>query len=163
MKIFPNIRNYRWYLAVVELLDDSFTLLADITDTNEFCLTMTLEETATNTLYHSSSRASTGNTAVLNVPEHTHWRDVLGTILWRTWHTLNSLSKHLSLFKYLKSVILINYFIVIALDLDGRTFHNHFPQIHGAHYLTQSNQDHLNQSDIKFKYITHMQGFKIVL
>lgn len=71
-------------LAVVELLDDGFTLLADITDANEFGLTVTLEETTANTLDHGSSRATTGNTAVLNVPEDPHWRDVLGTtVLWR--------------------------------------------------------------------------------
>lgn len=74
-----------WYLAVVELLDYSFTLLADITDANEFRLTVALKETATDTLDHSSSRASTGHAAVLNVPEDTHRRDVLRTpILWRT-------------------------------------------------------------------------------
>lgn len=74
-----------WYLAVVELLDDSFTLLADITDANELCLTVALKEMAANTLDHSSSRATAGHAAVLNVPEDTHRRDVLRTtILWRT-------------------------------------------------------------------------------
>lgn len=73
------------YLAVIELLNDSFAFLADITNTNEFRLTMTLKEITTNTLDHSSSRTSTGNTAVLNVPEHAHRRDVLRTtVLWRS-------------------------------------------------------------------------------
>lgn len=55
MEIFPDIGHYCLYLAVVELLDDCFAFFANITDTNEFCLTMTLEEIATNTLDHSSS------------------------------------------------------------------------------------------------------------
>lgn len=77
--------HYCWYLAVVELLDDSFTLLADITHTNEFCLTVALKEAAANSLDHSSSRASTWHTAVLNVPEDTYRRYVLRTaILWRS-------------------------------------------------------------------------------
>lgn len=82
---YEDIRHYCWYLAVVELLDDSFTLLADITNTNEFCLAVALKKTAANTLDHSSSRASAGHAAVLNVPEDTHRRDVLRTnIFWRT-------------------------------------------------------------------------------
>lgn len=80
-------------LAVVELLDNSFTLLADITDANELCLTVALEKAAANTLDHSSSRASTRHAAVLNVPEDAHWRDVLWTTaLWRTI-LLSSLAK----------------------------------------------------------------------
>lgn len=85
LEISPSNIHCCMYLAVVELLDDGFAFLANVTDTNEFCLTMTLEEIAADTLDHSSSRASTGNTAVLNVPEDTHWRDVLRTIiLWRS-------------------------------------------------------------------------------
>ena len=73
-----------WYLAVVELLNDSFTLLADITHANEFGLAVALKEAATYSLDHSSRRASTRYTAVLNVPEDTHWRKVFRTtILWR--------------------------------------------------------------------------------
>lgn len=80
---------YGRYLAVVELLDDGFTLFADITDADEFCLAVTSKETAANSLDHSSSRASAGHAAVLNVPEDAHWREVLRTtILWRPWQTV---------------------------------------------------------------------------
>lgn len=75
---------YGWHLAVVELLDDGFTLFADVTDADEFRLAMTPKETAANSLDHSSSRASAGHTAVLDVPEDAHWREVLRTaVLWR--------------------------------------------------------------------------------
>lgn len=77
------------YLAVVELLDDSFTLFADITDANEFRLAVTSKEAAANPLDHSSGRASAGHAAVLDVPEDAHWREVLRpAILWRPWQTV---------------------------------------------------------------------------
>ena len=73
------------YLAVVELLNNSFTLLADITDANELGLTVALEKAAANALDHRSSRAATGHAAVLDVPEDAHRRDVLwASALWRT-------------------------------------------------------------------------------
>lgn len=72
-------------LAVVKLLDDGFTLLADITDADEFCLAVALKEMAANTLDHSAGRASARHVAVLDVPEDAHRRDVFRTaVLWRT-------------------------------------------------------------------------------
>lgn len=72
-----------WYLAVVELLNDSFTLLADVTDTDELRLPVALEKTAANSLNHSAGRASTRHAAVLNVPEDSDRGDVLYTgALW---------------------------------------------------------------------------------
>lgn len=75
-----------WYLAVVELLDDSFTLLADVANTDKFCLTVTLKEPAAYSLNHNGSRTSARYTAVLNVPKDTDWRNVFRTVvLWRPW------------------------------------------------------------------------------
>lgn len=75
-----------WYLRVVELLDDCFTLFADVANTNEFCLTVTLKESAAYSLNHNSSGASARYAAVLNVPEDTNWRNVFRTVvLWRAW------------------------------------------------------------------------------
>lgn len=46
---------------------------------------MALEETAADTLDHSPSRASSGHTAVLNVPKDAHRGDVFrAATLWRT-------------------------------------------------------------------------------
>lgn len=74
------------YLAVVELLNDSFALLVDVAHTNEFCLPVGLEEAAANSLDHSPGGAPAGHAAVLNVPEDAHWREVFrNTGLWRTW------------------------------------------------------------------------------
>lgn len=74
------------YLAVVELLDDSLVLLADVTDADELCLAVALEEAVADALDHSTSRTATGHAAVLNVPKHTHRSYVLwGPTLWRTW------------------------------------------------------------------------------
>lgn len=45
---------------------------------------MALEEVAAEALDYGCSRATTGNAAILYVPENTHRRDVLRTF-WRTW------------------------------------------------------------------------------
>lgn len=75
-----------WYLRVVELLDDSFTLFADVANTDKFCLTVTLKESAAYSLNHNGSGASARHAAVLNVPKDTNWRNVFRTIvLWRPW------------------------------------------------------------------------------
>lgn len=74
------------YLAVVELLNDSFAFLVDVTHTNELCFPVALEEAAANALNNCPSGASTGHAAVLNVPEDAHWREVFrNTGLWGTW------------------------------------------------------------------------------
>lgn len=75
-----------WYLRVVELLDDSFALFADVANANKFRLTVTLKESAAYSLNHDSSGASARYTAVLNVPKDTDWRNVFRTVvLWRAW------------------------------------------------------------------------------
>lgn len=72
-------------LAVVELLDDRFAFFIDVTHTDKLSLAVTLEKAAPYSINHSRCRAPTGNTAVFNVPEHAHRRDVFwNTSLWRT-------------------------------------------------------------------------------
>lgn len=58
------------HLAVVELLDDRFVLFVDVTYADELSLTVSLKEALSESLHHRRSRASAGNRAVLNVPEH---------------------------------------------------------------------------------------------
>lgn len=63
-------RDAHTHLAVVELLDDGFVLFVDVTYTDELGLAMSLKEALSESLHHCRSRASTGNRAVLDVPEH---------------------------------------------------------------------------------------------
>lgn len=63
-------RDAHAHLAVVELLDDGFVLFVDVTYTDELCLTMSLKEALSESLHHRRSRASAGNRAVFDVPEH---------------------------------------------------------------------------------------------
>lgn len=72
-------------LAVVELLNDSFAFLVDVTHTNEFCFPVALEESVANALDNCPGGAPAGHAAILDVPEDAYWREVFrNTGLWRT-------------------------------------------------------------------------------
>lgn len=84
----PRVGSSLRHLAVVELLDDGFALLADVADADELGLAVALEEPAAYPLNHDSGRASARHAAVLDVPEDTHGRNVFGAVvLWGAWKT----------------------------------------------------------------------------
>lgn len=84
----PHVGSSRRHLAVVELLDDGFALLADVADADELGLAVALEEPAAYPLDHDGGGASARHAAVLDVPEDAHRRNVFRAIvLWGAWGT----------------------------------------------------------------------------
>ena len=74
----PGERHGGAYLAVVEVLDDGLALLADVADADELGLAVALEEAPAQPLHHGRRRATAGDAAVLDVPEHAHG----GRVFW---------------------------------------------------------------------------------